>query len=47
MFHDAAYIKPRRVLEDLEEQAWLMASDKREILLSFTSDPYSPGKGPG
>jgi DNA repair photolyase len=42
-FHDPSYITPRPgVLEALEEQAGLMAGDKREILLSFTSDPYQP-----
>ncbi|MBI5167690.1 MAG: hypothetical protein HY998_08160 [candidate division NC10 bacterium] len=42
-FHDPSYIKPRPgILEDLEEQARQMAGDKREILLSFTSDPYQP-----
>lgn len=42
-FHAPSYIKPRPgILEDLEEQAGLMAGDKREILLSFTSDPYQP-----
>ena len=42
-FHDPSYIKPRPgILEDLEEQARSMARDKREILLSFTSDPYQP-----
>ncbi|MDD5641838.1 MAG: hypothetical protein PHX53_09330 [Syntrophales bacterium] len=42
-FHDPSYIKARPgVLEDLEEQARQMAGDKREILLSFTSDPYQP-----
>jgi len=40
-FHDPSYIQPRLgILEDLEEQARRMAGDKREILLSFTSDPY-------
>ncbi|MFZ5451508.1 MAG: SPL family radical SAM protein [Thermodesulfobacteriota bacterium] len=43
VFHDPTFIKPRPgILEDLEEQAGLMAGDKREILLSFTSDPYQP-----
>jgi DNA repair photolyase len=42
-FHDPNYIKPRPgILEDLEEQARRMSGDKREILLSFTSDPYQP-----
>jgi len=42
-FHDPAYIKPRPgIMEDLEEQGRRMAGDKREILLSFTSDPYQP-----
>ncbi|MBI5585337.1 MAG: hypothetical protein HY892_16110 [Deltaproteobacteria bacterium] len=42
-FHDPSCIKPRPgILEDLEEQARQMAGDKREILLSFTSDPYQP-----
>jgi DNA repair photolyase len=42
-FHDPSFIEPRPgVLEDLEEQARRMAEDKREILLSFTSDPYQP-----
>ncbi len=42
-FHDPSYIEPRPgVLEDLEEQARRMPGDKREILLSFTNDPYQP-----
>ncbi len=42
-FHDPSYITTRPgVLEALEEQAGLMAGDQREILLSFTSDPYQP-----
>jgi DNA repair photolyase len=42
-FHHPAYIGPRpRILEDLEIQAKAMAGDTREILLSFTSDPYQP-----
>jgi len=42
-FHNPAYIKPRPgILEDLEKQARLMAGESREILLSFTSDPYQP-----
>jgi DNA repair photolyase len=43
VFHDPSHIKPRPgILEDLEDQAGLMAGDEREILLSFTSDPYQP-----
>jgi DNA repair photolyase len=43
IFHDSSYIKPRPgILEDLERQARLMKGDDREILLSFTSDPYQP-----
>jgi DNA repair photolyase len=42
-FHDPAYIGPRpKILEDLEVQAKAVAGDPREILLSFTSDPYQP-----
>ena len=42
-FHDPEFIQPRKgVLEDLEIQAAAMAGDHREILLSFTSDPYQP-----
>ena len=42
-FHDPAFIQPRKnILEDLEIQAAQMAGDPREILLSFTSDPYQP-----
>jgi DNA repair photolyase len=42
-FHDPAYIRPRpEILAALEEQARRMAGDQRQILLSFTSDPYQP-----
>jgi DNA repair photolyase len=42
-FHDPAFIKPRPgILEALDKQTHRMAGDKRQILLSFTSDPYQP-----
>lgn len=42
-FHDPDFIQPRkRILEDLQIQAAQMAGDPREILISFTSDPYQP-----
>jgi len=42
-FSSPAYIQPRNgVLEALEKDAKKFAGDKREILLSFTSDPYQP-----
>jgi DNA repair photolyase len=47
-FHNPSYIKARPgILEALEEQAVSMAGDKREILLSFTSDPYQPLENEG
>lgn len=42
-FSSQGYIQPRTgVLEALEKDARKLAGDKREILLSFTSDPYQP-----
>jgi DNA repair photolyase len=42
-FHNPSYITARPgILAALEEQARQMAGDQRQILLSFTSDPYQP-----
>jgi DNA repair photolyase len=42
-FHDPAYIRPRPgIVAALQAQTRRMAGDQREILLSFTSDPYQP-----
>jgi DNA repair photolyase len=43
VFSSPAYIKPRPgILAGLEAEAAKLAGDPREILLSFTSDPYQP-----
>ncbi len=41
-FHSPALVRPRPILRDLEREAAKLAGDEREILLSFTSDPYQP-----
>ena len=42
-FSSPDYIRPRAgILEGLKKDAAKLAGDKREILLSFTSDPYQP-----
>ena len=42
-FSSPAYIRPRPgILAALEWEATKLAGDPREILLSFTSDPYQP-----
>jgi DNA repair photolyase len=43
VFSSPAYIQPRPgILAGLEVEARKLAGDPREILLSFTSDPYQP-----
>jgi DNA repair photolyase len=43
VFHNPEYIRPRPdILKALKKDAAKLAGDKREILLSFTSDVYQP-----
>ena len=43
IFQSPDYIRPRSgILKALKKDAAKLAGDKREILLSFTSDPYQP-----
>lgn len=41
VFHSDEYIRPRtNILDDFEKDCKKIAGDKREILFSFTTDPY-------
>ncbi len=41
LFHSAEYIKPRaNILEQFENDCIKYAGDEREVLFSFTTDPY-------
>ena len=47
VFHSPEYIRPRPdILKALKKDAAKLAGDKREILLSFTSDVYQPIERP-
>jgi DNA repair photolyase len=43
IFHSEDFIRPRpKVLEQFKKDCVKFAGDKREVLFSFTSDPYQP-----